>query len=196
MHRICALAVAVCLIGGTAAAGQKSPFDADLRELSTYTLTMDTLNKVDRAVRAMMVEMKKDPRFIEEQKLEAELEALRKKDETTEADDRRMEEIQAKLDALESTNDSLNMSDANTIDEMAARLQKLPFAVNALKREGLTPRDYSKFLLASVQAGLAAAVQKMGAKEIPAGTNPANVKFMIEHEADFKKMQEAWDIKK
>lgn len=193
MPRFCALALALCLVSAPVSAGQKA--DADMKELATYTLTMETLNKVDRATRAMMADIKNDPRYIEEQKLKTEMDALRKKDEPTDADQKKIEELEAKLEALESRN-SLNVADANTIDEMAARFQKEPIMVNALKREGLTAREYSKFLLASLQAGVAAAVQKMGAKELPAGTNPANVKFMIEHEAEFKKMQQAWDDKK
>ena len=193
MPRFCALVMALCLAAAPAMAGQKA--DADLKELSTYTLTMETLNKVDRATRAAMAEIKKDPRFIEEQKLKTERKALRDKDEQTEADEKRIEQIEARLQELEERN-SLKMSDAGTIDDLAARFQKEPIIVNALRGEGLTTREYSKFLIASLQAGVAAAVQKMGAKEIPAGTNPANVKFMIEHEAEFKKMQEAWDIEK
>jgi hypothetical protein len=193
--QICSLALVVCLSAGIASAGQKAALDADTRELSTYTLTVETLTRVDRATRAMMTEIKKDPRFIEERKLKAEIETLRGKDEPTEADGQRIEQLEAKLEELEERN-SMGMGEAGTIDELAARFQKEPVIVNALSREGLTPREYSKFLLASFQAGIAAAVQKMGAKELPAGTNPANVTFMIEHEAEFKKMQSAWNDRK
>ena len=85
------------------------------------------------------------------------------------------------------------MNDARTISEMAARLQGEPRIAAALQAEGLTAREYAKFLFAALQGGLAAGLQKMGVKEIPEGTNPANVKFMLDHEEDFKKMQSAWD---
>jgi hypothetical protein len=168
---------------------------ADLNELSTYTLSMDALNKVDRAMRSFAVEMKKDPKVQEAMKLEADIKALEKKfqeTEPTDAEQKRLEEMEAKLEALKD-NESLNMGDANTISEMAAKIQKFPPMVSALQREGLTARDYAKFMMAMLQAGLAAGFQKAGMlKELPEGTNPANVKWIIEHEAELAKMQQTW----
>jgi len=169
----------------------KAQSDADLKELSSYTLTMETLNKVDRAMRAAVVEIKKDPKFIEAKKIEAELEALKKKEEPTESDDKRVEALERRLDALD--DDGMNMSDAQTIGQMAAKVEKYPPMMAGLRSAGLTAREYAKFMMAVLQAGLTAGLQKSGAlKEIPPGTNPANVKFMLDHEADFQKMQAAW----
>jgi hypothetical protein len=169
--------------------------NADLKELSTYTLSLDALNKVDRAMRSFAVEMKKDPKVQEAMKLEADIKALEKKfqeTEPTDAEQKRLEEMEAKLEALKD-NESLNMGDANTISEMAAKIQKFPPMVSALQREGLTARDYAKFMMAMLQAGLAAGFQKAGMlKELPEGTNPANVKWIIQHEAELAKMQQAW----
>ena len=188
----CALALVVSLAVPAAAQSPK-PLDADLKELSAYTLTMDTLNKVDRAMRGVMVEMKKDPKFQELQRLEGELEALRKKDQTTEEEDRRIETIGQRIEELETEASPLKMNDAATISEMAAMIQKEPRMSGALQREGLTPREFSKFMLAMIQAGFAAGMQKAGLlKTTPEGTNPANIKWVLEHEADLKKMQEAW----
>ena len=189
-----ALALVVSLAAPAAAVQGGKPADADLRELATYTLTLDTLNKVDRAMRSMMAEMKKDPKFQEIQRLQAELEALKKKDETTEAEDRRMETLGQRIEQLESEASPLRMNDAATISEMAAGIQKEPRLAGALQREGLTPREFSKFMLAMLQAGFAAGMQKAGLlKTTPEGTNPANIKWVIDHEADLKKMQAAWD---
>jgi hypothetical protein len=48
-------------------------------------------------------------------------------------------------------------------------------------------------MLAVLQAGLTAGLQKSGVlKDIPPGTNAANVKFMLDHEADFTRMQKSW----
>jgi hypothetical protein len=100
--------------------------------------------------------------------------------------------MQEKLDALEDQA-SLKMNDANTISEMAAEIQKFPPMVSALQREGLTARDYAKFMMAMLQAGLAAGFQKAGLlKELPEGTNPANVKWILAHEAELEKMQKDW----
>lgn len=187
----CVLALTVATPSQTA----KGSGSADLKELSTYTLSMDTLNKVDRAMRSFAVEMKKDPKVQEAMKLEADIKALEKKFEDTdpsEADQKRLEDMQAKLEALKD-NESLNMNDAKTISDMAARIQKFPPMVSALQREGLTAREYAKFMMAMLQAGLAAGFQKAGLlKELPEGTNPANVKWIIANEAELTKMQQAW----
>jgi len=173
----------------------KAGGNADLKELSTYTLSMDTLNKVDRVMRTFAVEIKKDPRFQEATRLEAEMKALEKKfqdAEPTEAEQKRFEAIEARLDALKDDG-SLNMSDAQTISDMAAKIQKYPAMVSALQREGLNTRDFAKFTMAMLQAGLAAGLQKAGMlKGTPEGTNPANIKWILEHEAEIAKMQKAW----
>ena len=190
----CALALVLSLTPSStpqSAAAVKAESAADMKELSSYTLTMETLNKIDRAMRAAVVEIKKDPRFAEAKKIEAEIEALKKKDEPTEADDKRVEELERRLDALK--DESMNMSDAQTISQMAAKVEKFAPMMAGLRSAGLTAREYAKFMMAVLQAGLTAGLQKSGVlKEIPAGTNPANVKFMLDHEADFQRMQAAW----
>jgi len=192
MTTSCALVLVVCLAVPTAAQAPK-PIDADIKELSAYTLTMETLAKVDRAMRGVMVEMKKDPKFQEIQRLQGELEALKKKDERTEEEDRRVEALGLQIEELESEANPLRMNDAATISEMAALIEKEPRMSGALQREGLTAREFSKFMLAMFQAGFAAGMQKAGLlKTTPEGTNPANIKWILEHEADLKKMQQAW----
>ncbi|HMC77787.1 MAG TPA: hypothetical protein VKH34_11665 [Vicinamibacterales bacterium] len=159
---------------------------------------MDTLNKVDRVIQRVTAEMKKDPKVIETTKLKAELKALTDKDDTTEAEDKRMETIRERLEALESSDDNNSMSvgDGQDLNAMAAKIQALPAAASALRAEGLSAREFSKFMVALLQAGLAAGMQKAGLiKTTPEGTNPANIKFMLEHEAELQKMQKAWDAK-
>ena len=195
MTTCCALVIAVSL---AVPAGQtRGPADADLKELATYTLSMDTLNKVDRAMRAAMTEMRKDPKFQEVEKLKAELEALKKKDETSEEEDRRIETLGQRIEELESAASPLKMNDAGSISEMAANIQKEPRLAGPLQREGLTPREFSKFMLAMIQAGFAAGMQKAGLlKTTPEGTNPANIKWVLDHEAELQKMQQAWNPEK
>ena len=187
----CVLALAIAAPPQAA----KSTGNADLKELSTYVLSMDTLKKVDRAMRSFAAEMKKDPKFQEAMKLEADIKALEKKFEETEpseADQKRLADMEAKLEALKD-DDSLNMNDAQSISDMAAKIQKYPPMMAALQREGLSAREYAKFTMAMLQAGLAAGFQKAGLlKELPEGTNPANVKWIIENEAELAKLQQAW----
>jgi len=195
MSTFCLLTLVVSLAASTAQ-GPKA-VEADLRELATYTLSMDTLNKVDRAMRAAMVEMKKDPKFQEVQRLQGELEALKKKDDTTEEEDRRIETLGARIEELESQASPLKLDDAANISEMAANIQKEPRLAGPLQREGITPREFSKFMLAMIQAGFAAGLEKAGLlKATPEGTNPANIKWVIEHEEVLKKMQAAWSPEK
>jgi len=126
-------------------------------------------------------------------KLEKELEVLRKKDEPTEAEDKRKDEITERLAALEAQKDSgLNTGDARNLNEMAAKIEAFPPVMNLLRKEGMSAREYAKFTLAIIQAGLTAGLQKQGLlKTMPEGVNPANVKFMIEHEEELKKLQDS-----
>ena len=200
MNTLCALAIVVSLVPALPpqSAAAKARSDADMKELATYTLTMDTLNKVDRVIQRVTAEMKKDPKVIETTKLKAELKALTDKDDTTEAEDKRMETIRELLEAIESSDDNNSMSvgDGQDLNAMAAKIQALPAAANALRAEGLSAREFSKFMVALLQAGLAAGLQKSGLlKTTPEGTNPANIKFMLEHEAELQKMQKAWEAK-
>jgi len=200
MNTLCALAIVVSLVPALPpqSAAAKVRSDADMKELASYTLTMDTLNKVDRVIQRVTAEMKKDPKVIETTKLKAELKALTDKDDTTEAEDKRMETIRERLEALESSDDNNSMSvgDGQDLNAMAAKIQALPAAASALRAEGLSAREFSKFMVALLQAGLAAGMQKAGLiKTTPEGTNPANIRFMLEHEAELQKMQKAWDAK-
>ena len=188
MITLCALAIALSL---SPAQAPKMAADADLRELSTYTLTMDSVNKVARINQGLVDAMKQDPKYAEQVKLKKELDAIKKKDETTEADDKRMEEIGARLQTLEEqTKSPLDMNNAKNLTEMAASIQSFPPLMNLLRKEGMSARDYSKFILAMIQAGFTAGLQKQGlVKTMPEGVNPANVKFVLEHEEELKKLQ-------
>jgi len=195
MLTFAALSLVVSLAGPAVQASK--PMDADLKELSTYALTAETLNKVDRAMRTAIAEMKKDPKFQEIERLKGELAALKKKDETTEQEDSRMATLALRIEELEADANPLKLNDSATISEMAANIQKEPRLAGALQREGLAPREFSKFMLAMLQAGFAAGMQKAGLlKTTPEGVNPANIKWVLEHEAELQKLQQAWNPEK
>jgi hypothetical protein len=198
MTALCVLAIAASLVSpGAPQVRTRSSADPDLNEIASYTLTMDVVNKVDRVNRSMLATLKTDPRFAEAAKLETELEALRKKDETTEAEDKRKEQIEARLEALTTRQEKLfNLNDAKTLADMTARIQAFTPMVSALQKEGLSARDYAKFMLTLIQTGFAAGLQKAGMlKETPEGVNPANIKFVLEHEEDLKKLQQGMSDK-
>lgn len=83
------------------------------------------------------------------------------------------------------------------IDDMARKIAAQPVMAAAVRDAGLTPREYALLIMSMVQSGMAGAVVKLRpeanqdslAREMKA--NPANVRFMIEHEAEIKQKQAA-----
>lgn len=192
MHSITALILTAALSTSSPAAQATPQADRDMKEIASYRLSMDTVKKVDVAMRAMFDEMAKDPRFQASIKLEAELKALNEKEERTEAEDRRIEELEREKEKIDSEN-PFDLGSANTLSEMEAQVQKVPPMANALRSAGLTPREYSKFMLAMLQAGMAAGMKKSGLiKELPKDFPAENVQFMLDHEAELTAMQKRW----
>jgi hypothetical protein len=105
--------------------------DADMRELRAYRLTMAAVRQVDAATEAMAAEMKKDPKYQEYLKLEAEISALEKKGSPTEVE----QKLAADISALESK--------AEWTEAETARLEQLRERLDALeqKREGRSDAD-------------------------------------------------------
>lgn len=192
MHSITALILTAALSTSSPAAQATPQADRDMKEIASYRLSMDTVKKVDVAMRAMFDEMARDPRFQASIKLEAELKALNEKEERTEAEDRRIEELEREKEKIDSEN-PFDLGSANTLSEMEAQVQKVPPMANALRSAGLTPREYSKFMLAMLQAGMAAGMKKSGLiKELPKDFPVENVQFMLDHEAELTAMQKRW----
>ena len=115
---------------------------ADEKELASYRLTMDTVNKLETATLAMIEEMKKDPRYQKLAKIQAEMEALEKKEEPTDADIERMQALEEEKEALESAVD-LNLTAAGSLDAMEASVKKTPILARSVEQAGLTPRSHS-----------------------------------------------------
>jgi hypothetical protein len=185
---------ALVLAASSPAAAQT--VDPELKELAAYTLTVDTLNRIDRANKAMLVNIQNDPKYGERIKLGKELDALKKKEETTEADDKRIEELEARIEKIDAAND--DGTEAKTIADMERKIAAMPPFANALKTAGLTPREYAKFTMAMVLAGFAVAGQELSAKKginvpMPDGVNAANVKFVQEHAAEIQRLQESYE---
>jgi hypothetical protein len=190
--RVVIMILAVAFAPAAVGAQTTSENEADVKEMASYRLTMDGVRKVAVVMRAAAEEQKKDPKYQELAKTEAELEALRKKDEPTDAEMGRIEELSAKQRQLKDTMDSASsINDAKTLDEMAAQLQKEPRLAAALASAGMSAREFSKFMFAMLGASFAASLQKSGMlKELPKEVNAENVKFILEHEAELQKLQE------
>ena len=180
---------------------------ADEKELASYTLTMATLNKVVAATRAMSKEMLSDPKFQQMRKLddqiaslEKELEVLEAKDELSKADEAKLESLNAQIDKAREAKDQAeesmsagapNMSNAQTLDDMERGLAAIAPMARALKSAGLTPREYAKFTMAMLQAGMIHGFSKgkVDYAKLPAGVNPENIKFIEAHQAELAAMQ-------
>ena len=176
----------------------QSGFSAsDSKELASYRLTMDTTKKVFALMRAIAQDMASDPKFQALQKTKAEIAALSKKDELTDAESERLEKLQTQAEeqeeALEEANRGASMSNAKDLNHMEAAIKANPQFMAALTKVGLTPREYARWTLASLMAGMVAGFQKSGVlKELPKDlkeVNPENVKFIIEHEAELNAMR-------
>jgi vacuolar-type H+-ATPase subunit I/STV1 len=216
--------------------------DADMRELRGYRLTMAAVRQVDRATEAMVAEMKKDPKYQEYLKLEAEISALEKKgapteaeqklaadiaaleskEEWTEAETARLEQLREQLDALEQRREGRTEADdarlerlreqrdaleaavgprldeASTLTEWEAAIRQHPPMARALRAAGMSPRDYAKFMLSMLGAGMVAGLKTAGlVKEIPKEVaevvSAENVKFLEEHAAELTALQKKWE---
>lgn len=181
--------VTITVLVGTlwsTANAQKLADDPDMKELAGYRLTIDMLKRIDRATRDMAEAMKKDPRYAERTKLEEELTALQKKDDPSEADQKRIAELEAKKEEAEKAEPAI-LRDAKSLSDMEASLKQFPPLARALAKENIAPREYVKFMMAMLQASMAAAMQKAGVP-MPEGVNPENVKFVTAYDTELKKM--------
>ena len=82
-------------------------------------------------------------------------------------------------------------SDAQSIDQMVAKVNAVGGARAALQSAGMTPREYLLFTMSMFQTGLASwALTQPGAK-LPPGVSMANVNFYRKNEAAIAKLGEA-----
>ena len=127
--------------------------DADLRELSRYTLTMADIRKYAAA--------------------NANLAKLPKAEENEDSEDD-------------------EDSDNESLDQMAARIGKMPEARKAIEAAGLSPRQFAVITMALFQASMAQFAVEQGADPAKvakdASVNPANIRFVKENKAELEKL--------
>lgn len=193
------MAVVIALAALTAPAGAQrrtssAADDADTKEIGAYRLTEPVLQKILVATRAMGDAMQNDPKYREYMTAEKELKALKQKDETTPADDKRIEALEQKIEAFEkSAESSGGGGDAQSLADMERKIAAMPHMSDALRTAGLTPREFALFEMCALQAGIVAGMQKSGQtlSQLPAGIQPANVQFMKDHEKQFEALRTA-----
>ena len=168
----------------------KAKDDRDMAELSAYRLNTATLQKVVVATQAFGAAIQNDPQFKRYAATEKELKALQAKDEPSEADEKRIEALERELE--QSKLKSTEHAEGNgSLTDMERSIASIPHMSDALAKAGLSTREYAKFSLAMLQAGMVAAMKKSGTiKTIPpeTGVSPENVQFMIDHEKELAEL--------
>jgi len=174
-------------------AQQQAGSSADMKEVAAYRLTMDGLNKLEKAMVAVADAAKKDPRYAKQMRLKAQIDTLEHKEELTDAESEKLESLKQELEQAEDATDDGSVAKAQTISAMAAAIDRQPIIANALRSAGLSSREYSVMTMALVQASMWAGMKKQGLvkdKDLPKDVNPANITFIEQHEAEMTALQQ------
>lgn len=78
--------------------------------------------------------------------------------------------------------------DAQSLDELGARLDAIPDVRSAIESAGMTSREYVVFTFSLFQNGMAAWVLSQPGGTLPEGTSMANVDFYRQHEATLQEL--------
>ena len=197
--RLALLLLAITTVTAPASA-QPQKLSADEKELASYRLTMPTIKKVMAAMQTIALEMTQDPRYKEQQKLDAMIEALEEKEELTPAEEQELEKLRERQANVEAEFERATgaQGDVKTLSDMEAQVKRQPGAVRALAREGITPREYALCMTALLQAAMVEGFSqgKADLANLPAGINPENVRFVRENKAALEAMQKAMNAPK
>ncbi|MGH7444613.1 MAG: hypothetical protein ACREKM_07040 [Longimicrobiales bacterium] len=153
--------------GGAAATSQPSysggSGDADIAEIQDYELTMDDLRSWSEATAEMQRAAAESP------------------------------EIAASFEQNESEDQNVD----DSIDAMAERIESIPGARDIIEDAGLSAREYTVIFWTMMQAGMAQFSIEQGADPDEVAreyqVNPANLRFMKEHEAEIAALREQMD---
>ncbi|GLC24807.1 hypothetical protein [Roseisolibacter agri] len=139
--------------------------DGDLADVQSYKLTMDKIDRLYAAQRAMAVRAK----------------AM----------------SPAERAALDSADGGDDDNDDQSLDGIAAKIERVPAMAAAVREAGLSPREFATISMAMLQSAMAGSVLQMRPKDNADSlvremkANMDNVRFMREHEAEIKQKQEA-----
>jgi hypothetical protein len=203
MSRARFLPPALLALGLTAvlgADGAAQTLTADQKALASYQLTMPTVRKVAAVTRTFMDEASRDPAVIESHTLKARLDVLKAKATRTEAENAEMKTLVDRIMALEEDIDSVEdlQRGDQSLAEMEARLKKRPAVMRALAREGLTPREYVRCLMALFKAAVVEGFSqgKANLAALPPGISPDHIRFIRENKAELDALQKEMAPKK
>lgn len=177
----CATTALLVAFTSAPALAQGNPTDPDTREVLAYRLTMPKLRQLNAFVADLHRQRDADPAYRRLLEMKRELAALQEKEEITAADEDRMAELEAAIDAEEQAEDEGEDED-QSLGAMVARMEADPRIAGALKRTGLAPREAAVMQFAFFQAAFTAGMLEAGTiKEIPPGVNAENVRFCQAH---------------
>jgi hypothetical protein len=179
---------------------QTQTLSADEKELLAYRLTEATVQKMLNVFRDLAATMPVDPLDKELQTIRARMKVLSAKEELTDAESEEMDKLSTREEEIRETQREKEDKDGNdnndqTISDMERSVKKHPQMMAALQRQGLGARDYAKFWLAMLQAGLVVAMsgEKVDYAKLPPGINVENVKFVEQHKEMLEQFQKITD---
>jgi hypothetical protein len=118
-----------------------------------------------------------DPAYQQRLKKKKELATLSEKDELTDAEQERIEQLEREIEEGDQAEEGSEDKD-QSLSAMTQRMASDPRIAGALKRANLAPREAATMLLALLQVTFAVGMKESGAiKEIPKDVNPDNVRF-------------------
>jgi hypothetical protein len=173
------VAAVVGLTASLGATGQS----ADDRELMHYRLTPEVLSKAESVAQAFAANVEKDPRMKRRLDAQREIAVLEKKDDLTEAEEARLEELQG-IVGDQPVDLGIN---GGSLTEISAQLTKIPAMSAALKTAGMAPRDMAKFVVTAVQAAMVSGLQAAG-MPVPPGAAGENVRFVAANQAAIERI--------
>lgn len=204
--RVASVLLLVPLVAGVAprvAGAQAKPkaADRDLQEIRTYRLTMPKVRQFAQAQLALArlapelaggESAAKSPDEQAMHRASEEYERLADKEEPSTADQARMKQLEAEMEQLAeklSARSDDGPSGAQSLDDLAARIDRIPQAAAAVRSAGLTTREFATITATLLQAFMAHAFTKDRAvADLPKDINPANVQFIRDNEAEIGRL--------
>lgn len=171
--------VAMALLTVSLEAGGQS---ADDRELMQYRLTPEVLTKAEAVATAFSANIERDPAMKRKLDAQREIAVLEKKDDLTEAEQKRLDDLQAVV------GDGLDLGiNGGSLTEISNQLQKVPAMAAALKSAGVAPRDMAKFMVTGVRAAMIGGLQDKSIP-MPPGAAGDNVRFVMANRASIERI--------
>lgn len=172
----------IAAVGVLAASLEAGGQSADDRELMQYRLTPAVLTQVEAVATAFDANLARNPAMKRKLDAQREIAVLEAKDDLTEAEQKRLDDLQAVVGS-----DPIDLGiNGGSLSEMSAQLAKVPAMAAALKSAGMAPRDMAKFIVTAVQVAMIGGLQSSGLPVPP--EQAENVKFVMANQASIERI--------